>query len=177
MRFHPVVFAGMISLLLVLAACGGDNDSNNGNPDLAIDPAGITVDNPWVRPATLPEGRPTSDPAHSDHGDHGSGVLSAMYLTISNSRGQAVQLTAVETSVAEIVELHQTENQNGLMRMRPVEAVEVPANGSVEFTPGSFHIMLIDITEQLEPGDSVTVTLVFNTGERIEVPDIPVIDQ
>lgn len=177
MRFHPVMFAGMISLLLILAACGGDDDSNNGNSDLAIDPAGITVEDPWVRPATLPQGHPTADPAHSDHGDHGSGVLSAMYMTISNSRSQAVQLTAVETVVAEVVELHQTENQNGLMRMRPVDTVEVPANGTVEFAPGGFHIMLIDITEQLEPGDSVTVTLVFNTGERVEVPDVPVIDQ
>lgn len=172
------MIAGIISLLLVLAACGNDDDSNNGNPDLAVDPAGITIEDPWIRPATLPEGHPTSDPAHEhDHGDHGTGVISAMYLTVSNTRSQAVQLTTVETTVAGTIEIHQTENQNGLMRMRPVESVEIPANGTVEFAPGGHHIMLIDITEQLAPGDIVKVTLVFNTGERIELPDVPVIDQ
>ncbi len=179
MRFHPVVIASMMFMLLVFTACGGDGDATNGNPELSVEPTGITVENPWVRPAILPAGHPSShtDEDDSDHSHHGSGVISAMYLTISNDRGQAVQLTAVETSIAEVIEIHQTENQNGLMRMQPVQAVEIPAGGTVEFAPGGHHVMLIDITEQLDAGDTISATLVFNTGERIELPDVPVIDQ
>jgi copper(I)-binding protein len=103
-----------------------------------------------------------------------SGVISALYLTLQNSTGAAVQLTGVETEVARVVELHQTANQNGLMQMRPVESVEVPAGGEVLFKPGGFHIMLIDINRPLEPGDEVAVTLSFNTGERLELPAVSV---
>jgi copper(I)-binding protein len=44
----------------------------------------------------------------------------------------------------------------------------------VVFEPGGFHIMLIDINRPLGPGDEVAVTLIFNTGERLELPAVPV---
>jgi copper(I)-binding protein len=103
-----------------------------------------------------------------------SGVISALYLALENNTSAAMQLTGVETEVARVVEMHQSQSQNGLMQMRPVESVEVPAGGEVVFEPGGFHIMLIDINRPLGPGDEVAVTLIFNTGERLELPAVPV---
>jgi copper(I)-binding protein len=173
-RLIWIVVAILIAQLLV--ACGGD--SSDGEDDeslLGIERPDLVVHDAWMRPAVLPEGSPTPDPAHADHEQH-TGVLSAMYLVIDNGGSQAVQLVAVETGVARVAELHETQNQNGLMRMRRVEHVDVPANSEVTFEPGGHHIMLIDISQPLELGDEVTVTLIFNTGERITVSDVQVRD-
>jgi len=169
-----------VALILLIAtvfvACRSGNSDDDATASIEIEPPGITVQRAWIRPATLPVGHPTPDSDHDHDHDHGesTGVISAMYLVIENGGSQPVQLIAIETDVARVVELHETQNQNGLFRMRPVESVEVPARGEVVFEPGGLHVMLIDIQEELEAGDTVAVTLVFNTGERLELPDVPV---
>lgn len=170
-------FALQISLLiLLLVACGGgDDDSDDADSNTAADiQADIMTRDAWLRPAVLPEGAPTTDPER-DHDDAASsGVITALYMVIENNGSTAVQLTGVETDVARVVEMHQTQNQTGLMQMRPVASIEIPAGDEVLFEPGSFHIMLIDVNRQLETGDDVAVTLVFDNGERLELPAVPV---
>ena len=169
----------MLALLaLLMTACGDDGDAgDDAEPTLAISSTGLNVSAAWIRPAVLPVGSPTPDEHdhESDEPSH-SGVISAMYFVIENRDAQSVQLVSVETPVARVAEMHETQNDNGMLRMRPVEMVEVPAQGSVAFEPGGLHVMLIDVVEALEPGDTVAVTLVFNTGERLELPDVPVQD-
>ena len=54
------------------------------------------------------------------------------------------------------------------MRMRPLTKVEVPAGGRIEMKPGGHHIMLLGLTRDLQPGDTVTVRLRFEkAGERV----------
>jgi copper(I)-binding protein len=161
---------------LVVVACGDGDAGSDGSEGDAIndDPAGVTTRDAWIREAVLPEGSPTAAPEHDHDETMSSGVISALYLALENNTSAAMQLTGVETEVARVVEMHQSQSQNGLMQMRPVESVEVPAGGEVVFEPGGFHIMLIDINRPLGPGDEVAVTLIFNTGERLELPAVPV---
>lgn len=161
---------------LVLVACGdeGDGPADPEGNTTGDNPPGITARDAWIREAVLPEGSPTVDPENDHDETASSGVISALYLTVQNKGGAAVQLTGVETEVARVVEMHQTQSQNGLMQMRPVESVEIPAGGEVLFEPGGFHIMLIDVNRPLEPGDEVAVTLTFDTGERLELPAVPI---
>lgn len=174
MLFRPATLLALLLVLMMLIACSGNSASGEDDGDgTAASEPGISVRDAWIRPAVLPEGTPTPGP---DDDAPNTGVISAMYMVIQNSGSQAVQLTGVETNVARVVELHETRNENGLMRMRPVEQVEVPANGEAAFQPGSFHIMLIDVNQPLEVGNTVAVTLIFNTGERLELPDVPVQD-
>lgn len=175
-RFHFTLLIWFIALISI--ACGGD-DAGSDDPEdnsAGVNPAGITTRDAWIRRAVLPEGSPTADPEHDHDETASSGIISALYLALQNSTGAPVQLTGIETGVARVVELHQTANQNGLMQMRPVESVEIPAGSELVFEPGGFHIMLIDINRALEPGDEVAVTLSFNTGERLELPAVPVRD-
>jgi copper(I)-binding protein len=174
-RYRLIWTATLLTLLILVTACGSDGDANNDNDELLeIESTGISIRDAWIRQAVLPQGSPTPDPEHAHDPDQRSGVISAMYMVIENPDAQSVQLVSIETNVARIVELHETQNQNGMLRMRPVESVEVPAGGSVIFEPGGLHAMLIDINQPLEPGDEVAVTLVFNTGERLELPSVPV---
>jgi copper(I)-binding protein len=64
--------------------------------------------------------------------------------------------------VAASVELHKTVMENGVMKMQPQESVEVPAHNKVEFKPGSLHIMLVNLKQDLKPGDRLELTLQFD---------------
>jgi hypothetical protein len=64
--------------------------------------------------------------------------------------------------------MHTHSMQNGIMMMRQLEAVEIPAGGSVEFKPGGNHIMLIGLERPLVAGDRFPLTLKFEHGGMVE---------
>ncbi|HEY1015512.1 MAG TPA: copper chaperone PCu(A)C, partial [Herpetosiphonaceae bacterium] len=98
-----------------------------------------------------------------------AGSNSAAYMRIANA-GAAERLVKAESPVAGTVELHTVEDQNGVMAMRPVAAIEIPAQGSAELKPGGFHVMLIDVQRELRAGDTFTVTLTFEQAGAVTVP-------
>lgn len=113
--------------------------------------AQVTVSQAWVR-ATVPQQKATG---------------AFMRLT---SRSDA-RLVAARSPVAGVVEVHETTMTNDVMRMRPVEAVELPAGKTVELEPGGYHIMLMDLRRPLTEGESVVLTLVVENkdGKRENV--------
>lgn len=92
-------------------------------------------------------------------GGHGGGSNSAAYMMVSNAGDTDDAIIKASTDVAETVELHTVINDNGVMKMRPVEKITIPANGEQRLKPGGFHVMLLGITQDLNAGDSVTLTL------------------
>jgi copper(I)-binding protein len=73
------------------------------------------------------------------------------------------------SSVAEKVELHEVRNEAGVMAMRPIDKLSVPAGGVVELKPGGYHVMLLGLKRDLNPGDSVPVTLTFQKSAPVTV--------
>ena len=66
------------------------------------------------------------------------------------------------------VELHQTIMDNGMSRMRPVPRLEIPANGSAELRPGSYHLMLMQPKGDFTAGQRVPITLTLADGRNVE---------
>ena len=99
----------------------------------------VSVSNPWVR-ATVP----------------GQNVAGA-YLDITAKAPAA--LIAAESPVAGRVELHTMTMDGGVMKMRAIEKLELPANATVSFKPGGHHVMLIDIKRELKAGERVPLRL------------------
>jgi periplasmic copper chaperone A len=98
------------------------------------------------------------------------GHNSAVYLTIVNPTGQADRLLSAETDVARVVELHETLEQDGIMRMQPrPEGFEIPARARTELVPGGKHIMLVDLNQALAEDDTITVTLHLEGAGAIQV--------
>jgi len=93
------------------------------------------------------------------------------YLTIT-SLGEADRLVGYSTPACSRPELHTHIENDGVMQMRQVEAIEVPAGGVAALKPGGFHMMMIDLTEQLVEGGTVALTLVFEEAGEVglEVP-------
>jgi periplasmic copper chaperone A len=55
------------------------------------------------------------------------------------------------------------------MKMRPVPAIPVPANGKTELKPGGYHLMLMGLKHDLKPGENVAVILKFERGAEVRV--------
>jgi copper(I)-binding protein len=94
------------------------------------------------------------------------------FMTIKNSGSVDRKLLKADSPVAKTVELHNHINDNGVMRMRQVQEIEVKAKGQAELKTGSYHVMLIDLKQTLKEGDSVPITLTFDDGstKKIEAP-------
>ncbi len=96
---------------------------------------------------------------------------SAAFMTLHNN-GPAVAVVAAESPVAEIVELHTHVHDNGVMRMRKIDRIELPAGGEVTLQPGGLHVMLLGLKQDLNEGERISVTLKFSDGssKTIEAP-------
>lgn len=68
-------------------------------------------------------------------------------------------LVSVASPVAGRVELHSMAIEDGVMKMRPVGRIELPAGKPVKLAPGGLHVMLMDLKRALKPGDRVPLTL------------------
>ncbi|MFC4158564.1 copper chaperone PCu(A)C [Chitinimonas lacunae] len=94
----------------------------------------------------------------------------AVYLKINNAGDQAdTLLGASNPALAERIEIHNHVNDQGVMRMRQVDQVPVPAKGSALLAPGGFHIMLINLKKPLPQGANLPLTLRFAKAGQVKV--------
>lgn len=129
--------------LLATAATGGASAQD-------FKKGAIMIDHPWAR-ATIPN-RP-----------------GAAYVKLSNMGGEADRLVAAATAAAGRAELHTHIMDGDVMKMRRIEAIEVPAGGGVALEPGGHHIMLFDLAAPLKEGASFPMTLTFEKAGAVEV--------
>ena len=94
---------------------------------------------------------------------------SAAYMTITNERATPVRLVAVSTPIARRAELHTTRIEEGVMKMRPVEAIEIGPGQTVRLEPGGYHVMLLGLEEPLRVDDRFDLTLTFDDGTTVDV--------
>ena len=109
----------------------------------------VQVEGAWVRP-TVP-------------GQKGTGA----FMRITAREG--MRLMSVASPVAGVVEVHEMKMEGGVMKMRAVPSLELPAGQTVELKPGGYHVMLMELRQTLQPGQSVPLTLVVEApGGRRE---------
>lgn len=115
--------------------------------------AEVRVDDPWVR-ATV-------------DGQKASGA----FMTLTSTRD--ARLVAVQTPAAGVAEIHEMALENNVMRMRPIDALALPAGKPVVLRPGGYHLMLLELGSALKVGDKVGLTLTVEqadgTREQVEV--------
>jgi len=95
-----------------------------------------------------------------------------VFMTITNAADSADTLVGVKSDLAEMAGLHTVvKDDQGGMKMTPIDGIPVPASGSVELKPGSLHIMLMTLNKDLKTGDTFPLTLKYqNAGDmKIQV--------
>ena len=112
---------------------------------------GLSVSDAWIRSG--PPGAPL-----------------AGYATFANGDAEALRIVGATSAAFERVELHEMRMADGVMRMRKLDAVEVPAGKTVPFAPGGNHLMLHGARSPLAPGATVAIEFVDAAGRRTTVP-------
>jgi copper(I)-binding protein len=81
------------------------------------------------------------------------------------------KLVGAKTDVADAAEVHEMRNDGGVMRMRRIDALDLPAGKTVVLAPGGYHVMLQNIHRPLKARDRVSLTLLIEEkGKRVEIP-------
>lgn len=174
----PFQFSMLGDWILTVAATLPDGSTVSQDIPVAVTEGGVTVPDTGSA-ASVSTGASASTglqitnaharPAPTTPGN------SALFLTIVNAGAEADRLLSVTTPVA-AAELHETVDDNGVMRMvaRP-EGFAIPANGTLELAPGGKHIMLLNLTQPLQPGQSLAVTLTFEHASPLTL-NAPVLE-
>jgi len=117
-------------------------------PALAQVGSSVSVSAPWIR-ATVPQAK-----------------VAGAFMQLKSAR--PAKLVEVKSPVAGRVELHQMAMEGQTMRMRAVEAIDLPAGQTVNLASGGYHVMLFDLKQQLKEGEQVPLTLVVQdaAGKR-----------
>jgi periplasmic copper chaperone A len=110
------------------------------NPAAAAD--GVTVHDAWARASA------------------GAATTGAAYVSLMGA-DQPDGLVGASTPVAATAEVHETTNDNGVMKMRPVATVPIPPHQRVMLSPGGYHIMMFGLKHPLVAGQSFPLTLTF----------------
>lgn len=92
--------------------------------------------------------------------------VSGAYMSLATTDGADHVLIAARSDAAESVELHNHVMEDGMMKMRKMETVALPAGTTVAFEPGGLHVMLIGLTGPLAAGDQIGIELEFEDGSR-----------
>ncbi len=97
----------------------------------------------------------------------GKAEIGAAYLTLESPI--ADRLTGVSTPIAKTAQLHTMTMEGGIMKMRPLAGLDLPAGQEVALKPGATHIMLLGLTEKLRSGQYFPLTLTFEKSGTREV--------
>jgi periplasmic copper chaperone A len=117
---------------------------------------GIEVHEVWMRPTA--------------QGNNG-----AVYFVLHNHSSEADEMTGASSDVAEAVEMHESKMNGDIMEMNQVKTIPLEAYAEIDFAPGKYHIMLVNLKKTLKVGDEIEMTLHFKNFEDISVT-VPVRD-
>ena len=142
------------ALLLPLAACSSDPSapfSGGASDGGGTSAEGLTLVDPWVKAAE-------------------EGMTSA-FGTLTNDTGRDLQLIAASTPSAGMVELHETmgDGSGGMSMQEKEGGFPIPDGGELVLEPGGDHLMLMDLSAPLRPGDEVELTLQCEDGTELVV--------
>jgi copper(I)-binding protein len=138
MRNSNLSFAHLARIAVISSVCLGT----------AAQAGTVTVTDGWIRalPAKVPAGG---------------------YFTLSNDSGRRMVLTGAASPACGMLMLHKTDTESGMASMNDVTTIPIAVGQHVTFAPGGYHLMCMDPTAAIEPGNKVPVTLIFSDGTKV----------
>ena len=91
------------------------------------------------------------------------------YMEIRNRGSQPDRLLSATSGVAQRVEMHVTQREGEVMKMRQLQAFEIPARERYALRPGGSHLMLVDLKQPLEKGERFAMRLRFERAGELEI--------
>jgi copper(I)-binding protein len=152
MSFRLLLCTALAAIGLLVSANADPTASSRG-PNVAVDGAavhGVTVHDAWARASA------------------GSAVTGAVYLTLTGG-DTPDSIVGVSAEVAATAEVHESFADDGVMKMRRVPLLPIPAGTAVALAPGGEHVMLIGLKRPLIAGQSFPLTMTFEHAASVTV--------
>lgn len=108
--------------------------------------AQVKVDDPWVRATVAPQ------------------KATGAFMQLTSAK--AVKVVAASSPLAAMVEIHEMKMDDGVMKMRAVDALPLPAGQAVALKPGSYHVMLMGLKAPIKAGETVPLTLTVEGEDK-----------
>ena len=108
--------------------------------------AQVQVTDPWVRATVAPQ------------------KATGAFMQLTSAK--AVKVVSASSPVAEMVEIHEMKMDAGVMKMRAVDALALPAGQPVALKPGSYHVMLMGLKAPIKAGETVPLTLTVEGEDK-----------
>jgi hypothetical protein len=140
LKFRSWLLAMLCAALLPLAATAHEFKAGD-----------LLIGHPWARASA------------------GPAANGAAYLTLTNNGKDSDRLVAVASPVADKAELHVHLVEDGVMKMRSLDGIDVPPGAPIELQPSGLHIMLLGLKAPLKEGDSFPLTLTFQKAGAVTV--------
>ena len=96
-------------------------------------------------------------------------LLAGAYVTFDNHADKALAIVDAQSADFGHAMIHRSSTEGGMGRMEMVDSVALPANGKVSFSPGGYHVMLMDAKHPVKPGDKLTITFRLSDGASLPV--------
>lgn len=152
-------FLVWLVLAAVLAACGSNAPMQEGGGQHGSGMSMPTSDTPAATIGALEIYAPRTMAGTK-------GQTTGGFLTIKNTGATADRLLGASCGAAMMTQVHETVMDGDVMKMREVDAIEIPAGETVELKHGGYHIMLMDLKQDVKAGETTVCTLKFeNAGE------------
>jgi copper(I)-binding protein len=112
----------------------------------------LVIDHPWSR--ATPKGA----------------SVAGGYMKITNTGTTPDRLVGGSTEVARRFEVHEMSMEGGVMKMRELSSgLEIPPGATIELKPGSYHVMMQNLSRQLNKGERVKASLTFEKAGKIDI--------
>jgi len=108
--------------------------------------AQVKVDDPWVRATVAPQ------------------KTTGAFMQLTSAK--PAKVVAASSPVASVVEIHEMKMADGVMKMRAVDVLPLPAGQAVALKPGSYHVMLMGLKNPIKAGDTVPLTLTVEGEDK-----------
>lgn len=156
-------------LTIAFTSCSSDSESTTEESDATVETevasteaaaeATITVEDAWARTSPM------------------DATVGAAYMNITSSADDALVGASVDTSVAMMTQVHETTTAaDGSMGMQEIKSLPLLAGVKTELKPGGYHIMMMKLVKPLVVGETVSITLTFESGST-QIVEVPVLEE
>jgi hypothetical protein len=163
-----LLFLAASFLAFAAASCGdnGGDDEDAASPDTSTEQQDIERGSASLGQLEVSDAFVRAAPA---------GDVSALYFTVKNGGSTADALVGARVEIAGATEVHEMVTEGSQSMMRPVERIDVPAGGEAVLEPGGYHVMLMNLKEELREGERIEVVLELEQAGSVtlEVPVLP----
>jgi len=97
------------------------------------------------------------------------GMNTALYFTVENNTNQTDTLYSVKSSISDMVQIHETFVKDGMKGMRPIKFIVVKPHSKVEFKPGGFHVMVMNVKGDYKKSSSAKFDLYFKRNGKVKI--------